>query len=415
MLKTIAKHEFVFTIKRKAYYLVTLGMPVIVLAYLGVVMLIMYASFSGELKKLDQAIGIVDESGVLVNKGGDLYGILPGEIYEVKLDLTQIRELQDDIPLPLEQLDMPVFLRRLRRFDDMEAAKKALIEGELQSVYRIPADYINTGHIERHLKERSLMGTVGGIDFLHSFLAENILRQEGVSEQIVERIQNRPAMTEFELDQQGQFAEVDLLSKGFSMGMPAGMGLLLVIALMMNSSLLLASVAEEKENKVMEVILSSVPADQLLFGKVLGLVAAGMLQIAIWMAMVSVIPILTMVITRQTINYDFHVWQISIGVLFVVLGFIFYGCLLAGVGSMGSTYKDCQQLTVAIILCACVPLMTMITFINDPNGIVAKVMSMIPLFSSLAMMLRLEIADSVPWWEVVASLAILLLSIWGGR
>ena len=77
------------------------------------------------------------------------------------------------------------------------------------------------------------------------------------------------------------------ISKGLEMGIPLGVGFLLVVALMMNASLLLASVAEEKESRVVEIILSSVPADQLLFGKVLGVVAAGLLQIAIWMAMLA--------------------------------------------------------------------------------------------------------------------------------
>ena len=114
---------------------------------------------------------------------------------------------------------------------------------------------------------------------------------------------------------------------------------------------------------------------------------------------------------KREIDYDIREGQLLLGVLFMVLGFIFYGCLLAGLGSMGSTHKDCQQLTVVIILCACVPMMAWMTFLNDPNGPVARTLSMIPLFAPISMMLRLGLAD-VPWWEPALSLVIMLLSIW---
>ena len=152
-------------------------------------------------------------------------------------------------------------------------------------------------------------------------------------------------------------------------------------------------------------------ADHLLFGKVLGIVCAGLLQIAIWMAMVSVIPIVLQTAMNESVDYDINIGQLMISGVFMVMGFLFYGSLLAGMGSLGSTYKDCQQLSAAVIVCACVPMMMPTIFISDPNGIVPGVLSMIPFFSPIGMTLRLGSGD-IALWEVGLSFLILSVSTW---
>ena len=411
MIKTVAIHEFMSTIKRKAYYLVTLGMPLILLAYAGVVTLITYASVPNEMKRMGQAVGVVDQSGILTGPHGALHDVGIGEIFEVRIPIGEVVNLDAFAAMDLDDLDLPLTKRRLRRFDDLTQAHEALVADELSSVLRIPADYLQSGQLDKYERSRRLMDR-GGFGFLHRLIKESLLQQADVPPEVIARIQLDPKMTEYELDADGGFMEVDLWRKAFEIGIPMGVAVLLIIALMMNANLLLASVAEEKESKVIEVILSSVSATQLLFGKVLGLVAAGLLQIMVWMLMISIVPVLITMAVKQQIDYDVRVGQLILGVVFMVLGFLFYGCLLAGLGSMGSTYKDCQQLTVAIILCACVPIMGWMTFLNEPNGTVARVLSMIPLFSPIAMMLRLGLAD-VPLWEPALSLVIMLLSIWG--
>ena len=161
----------------------------------------------------------------------------------------------------------------------------------------------------------------------------------------------------------------------------------------------------------MEVIVSSVSADQLLFGKVLGIVCAGLLQIVIWMAMVSVIPLLLQTVMDEFVDYDVNVLQLFISGIFMVMGFMFYGSLLAGMGSLGSTYKDCQQLSAVVIICACAPMMMSMVFIADPNAIVPRVISMIPFFSPIGMTLRLGSGD-IALWEVGISFLILTVSTW---
>jgi len=78
----------------------------------------------------------------------------------------------------------------------------------------------------------------------------------------------------------------------------------------------------------MEVIVSSVSADSLLFGKVVGIAAAGILQILIWMAMVLAIPVMMIATSEQPIEYTIDIVQLMISIAFMVTGFLFYGSLM---------------------------------------------------------------------------------------
>jgi ABC-2 type transport system permease protein len=114
---------------------------------------------------------------------------------------------------------------------------------------------------------------------------------------------------------------------------------------------------------------------------------------------------------NEFVDYDVNILQLAISGLFMVTGFMFYGSLLAGMGSLGSTYKDCQQLSAAVIICACVPMMFFHIFISDPNAIVPRALSMIPFFSPIGMTLRLGSGD-VAMWEVGLSFLILVIATW---
>ena len=149
MIKTVAVHEFMSTIKRKAYYLVTLGMPLILLAYAGLVALITYASVPGEMKRMGQAIGIVDESGILTGPSGALHDLGSGETFELRIPLDEVEGMGSLGSLDLEQFDLPLTKRRLRRFDDLTSAHEALPSGSTMGWYT-PAPSRSASPTARH-------------------------------------------------------------------------------------------------------------------------------------------------------------------------------------------------------------------------------------------------------------------------
>ncbi|MEM6365325.1 MAG: ABC transporter permease [Planctomycetota bacterium] len=418
MIRTVAWHEFWFTIRKKSYYLVTLGMPLLVLGYLGLISLIVLMTVPGEVSRRGKPTGIVDEAGILTAPGGPLVDAVIGETVELEPDKSESL-VPAALPAELnteaaEEQIKKLTTQKVVLLKDVESGQQQLQDEEYKSIVVIPADHLETGKVDTFRKRGdvlSMLDSGGGTGWLSKLIRTELLRRTDLSEDELQRVKNFAKPTEYELNSEGEFEKVNLLSKGLSLGLPLAVSGLLVFALMMNASALLASIAEEKENKVMEVIVSSVSADQLLFGKVLGIVCAGLLQIAIWMLMVSVIPALSMLIMNEVVDYEFNLVQLLISGVFMVVGFVFYGSLLAGMGSLGSTYKDCQQLSAAIIICACVPMMMPTVFISDPNSIVPRVLSMVPLFSPIGMALRLG-SGEIAIWEVAVSLLILVICTW---
>ena len=416
MIWTVAWHEFWFTVRKKSFYLVTLGMPLLLLGYIGIIALIVAVTVPSEVSKMSRPVGVVDVAGLLTGPGGKLAEAKVGEVFELQID---DEELADELPTELGDLSEmesgaglgAILNRKILLLDDVEDGKPKLADESIGAVVVIPSDYLESGAFQVYSQRSDLISSTIGVGWLSSLIADQLLGKTDLTPNQIDRVRKNSKVEQFEVNKEGEFEEVDNLSKALSLGLPMAVSGLLIFALMMNASLLLASIAEEKENKVMEVILSSVSADDLLFGKVFGIVMAGLLQIVIWMAMVAVVPALLMLALGQLIDYEGNVLQLAMSIIFMLVGFVFYGGFLAGLGSLGSSYKDCQQLSAVVIIFACVPLFLLTTYLSSPNGAAAKVMSWVPFFSPTGMSLRLGAAE-VPWWEVGGSLLLLCVSTW---
>ena len=414
MIKTIAWHEFWFTVKQKSYYLITLGMPLIILGYMGMFAVIALLAAPGEIEKREQAIGLVDELGLLTQNDGPLAAAEDGIVFEFNTGADKERKEIQESRLQ-EIIDAGALAdffetKKIILLTDLEAAKQAIENETVRQVTVIPTDYMASGEFNVYVRKSELLDTGTGTGWLSELIEDEILKTTELDENSVARIKTRASSVEFEIGESGEFEKVDKIAKMFSLGIPMAVAGLLLLALSMNSGRLLTSIAEEKENKVMEIIISSVSADDLLFGKVIGIICAGLLQIAIWMAMVSVIPTLSMIALSEMIDYELRIMPLVYSSVLMILGFIFYGCLLAGFGSMGSTHKDVQQLAAIPSLLACIPFMFATVLLGSPNGIIARIMSVIPFFSPIAMTFRLGVTD-VPLWDVGVTILILLISI----
>ncbi len=189
-------------------------------------------------------------------------------------------------------------------------------------------------------------------------------------------------------------------------------------------------VIEEKSNRVVEVIVSSVRPFELLMGKVLGIGAMGLTQMVTWGVLVTagsaaVGPLLALFfapsdlgaspgaspeamqdaagISIPTIPVDLVVWFI----LFFLGGFLLYAALFAAVGSAVEQQQDAQNLLLPVTSPLILPLLFLIFIIESPNATVSVVTSMIPLFSPILMVLRIAIT-SVPVWEIATAFVLLI-------
>jgi ABC-2 type transport system permease protein len=173
------------------------------------------------------------------------------------------------------------------------------------------------------------------------------------------------------------------------------------------------SVLEEKNNRIVEVIVSSVRATHLMAGKVLGLASVALLQVGIWASFGLLLSSQRGLLTRLGVEAGpLRALQLAPGVwagllVFFVLGFVLYAALYAAAGSTVTSEQEAQQLAFPLMLPLFVPIMFIMPVLTDPLGATARTLSLVPLFAPVVMPMRI-VATDVPAWEIAASIGLLL-------
>lgn len=200
--------------------------------------------------------------------------------------------------------------------------------------------------------------------------------------------------------------------------LPTAFVYLLWVSLFSISQMLLSNTIEEKSNRIIEVLLSSVTPDELMIGKLFGIAAVGLTMISAWMFAVFVILSSKAGGAAQIAGQVLPILKTShilpMFSLYFLLGYLLYGTLIQAVGSVCNTLKEAQSYMSTLTLLMMVPLMTMMYIPKDPNGTLARVLSWIPLFTPFTMMNRI-MADP-PWIDLIGTLVLLaatcVLAMW---
>ena len=177
------------------------------------------------------------------------------------------------------------------------------------------------------------------------------------------------------------------------------------------------SVIEEKSSRVVEVLLGSVTPMQLMAGKIIGVGAVGLTQIAIWIGTGSILGTGGFAMVQQLLGdtlKDAHVPTAALILfpIFFVLGYATYACLYAAIGSMCTTDEEAQQLQFPVTLPLVLCMVFATTIMRDPNTSLAFWLSMFPLTSPIIMFVRVSV-NMPPIWQVVASVIISIINLYG--
>ena len=169
-----------------------------------------------------------------------------------------------------------------------------------------------------------------------------------------------------------------------------------------SGGMLVRGILEEKSNRIIEVILSSATAKELLTGKILGLGFLGIFQLIVWVILGKLIA--GNVIAE--LNLDS---ALILKLIYFTLGYYLYAAIFVGIGSAVSSEQEAQQLTTYISITLILPIVTSLQIIQQPASLLAQILSYFPLTASPVMLLRINIY-SPPVWEIVSTLLILVLS-----
>ena len=382
----IAKREFFTQVKKKSFIILTLLTPLLIIVFGGVVSLMFQAN------ETQMQISVIDKSGLFKDK------------------------LKSD--------------QNIRYVFSSEETEKSLIKTletteEMNGVMIIPKKEIHEleNSIEiltnKNLSNEARRNIAGNISEIIKAEKINAL---GISTAQIEDLNKRVNLHVVNV------LEKEKKQDSFLVGVKSGLSMFLMYCvftfIMMYGIRVMRSVLEEKNNRVVEILISSVKPFELMMGKILGVTGVALVQFGVWVVMifasvmtlgssnvgmVSGLAEVQMVLSALSqVNYGLIFF---VFVIYFLLGYLFYSAMYAAIGSAVDNETETQQFTLFAILPMMLGFYGSITIMNNPDGPMSFWLSMIPFTSPIAMLARIPF--DVPVWELVLSIVILLVSTLG--
>jgi ABC-2 type transport system permease protein len=363
----IFKHEFITTLRKTSFIIMTLALPVLALLAIGISFIITGVNKPAAVEVTN--IGYVDQAG-----GFNQY------------------TTQGNI--------------KLTPYSNQEDATRAMAGGNIKEYFIIPADYTSMGVVYRYTLEKQPAAPQDVMTAIKNFLTSNLLSEKmapstvSVIESPLNLVSIRITSTGAIAPEQGGYGNLII---------PGIFSLLLALSLTFSSTYLLQGLGEEKENRLIEVLLSSVSVRQLLTGKVLGLGAAGLIQVLVWLVSAP----LLLHLTSSTFGGFFSTIQlpanfILLGVVYFILGYTLFAVLSAGAGAISPSAREGQQIASIYTLIAISPLWFSSAIIAFPNSPVWAALTIFPLTAPVVVMLRLGLTD-IPVWQIAVSIIVMIV------
>jgi ABC-2 type transport system permease protein len=368
----VLKNEIITLISRPSFWLALLGLPLVGgLIFAGVGAINKSASATQAISQVVSGPQDTRPEGYV-----DLSGI--------------IRQIPESIP-------PGTFVA----YSDEASARQALAKGEISAFYIVPADYIQKGKITYIRPDFNPLASSSSQSGLFTWVVQVNLAGGDI---LFANLVNGPLKVD-----ETSLAAVAAPDENNPLALwtPYIITIIFYMLIVGSASLLLSNISKEKENRVIEVLLTSATPRQLLTGKILGLGIVGLGQTLFWFGTSYILLNLSgrtfHLPSAIHLPVSFLLW----GLVFFVLGYAVYASLMAGLGALAPNLREATQATIVITMPLMVPLFLSSTvFMQAPNGVIATVLSLFPLSAPVAMMARLS-AGGVAWWQPLLA-AILL-------
>ena len=243
---------------------------------------------------------------------------------------------------------------------------------------------------------------------IQSAIVKRQLGQKGMSDTEVESVLKPIDLDSIRIEKGKEGASgVAVFLVSFTMVM------LLYVNVLVYGFAVMRSIIEEKSSRILEVLLSSVTAKQLLAGKIIGVGAVGLTQVAIWLIIAGAFSIVGLTSSGSMLA-NIHIPAIGVvafGVYFV-LGYFMYSTMYAALGSMVNSDQEAQQVQWPAMLPILFAIIMATPVLQHPNSQLAFWTSLFPFFTPILMFVRV-MAETPPMWQILLSIALMLLTTWG--
>ena len=374
----VAKWEYIEKVKTKAFIISLIITPIIIISFS-----ILPSILFNEEPPNVEVIGMIDTSEVYFN--------------EMEYELSQYKLPDGNRNYVLINLSF-----NSKNFEELKSIanikiQKNLVEGYLV-LYNPGSDSVYAEYRSKTIGNFKIVGRLE--EALSSIKLKKKLVSEGIDTKIIQYFQDKVVVEQLKVEKGDKVSDQDFLTTFF-------MSIIFILLLMMmvvySGQMLVRSMIEEKSSRLIEMLVSSTTPDELLTGKIIGLSLLGLTQIFIW-SLIGISLVAGSLVPPSAFN------NILPMLLYFILGFLFYSSLFVGIGSTVNTEQEAQQITTYLSLVLMLPVVIAMPAIQNPDLLVTKIFSYIPLTTPTVMLLRLNV-ESVSELEIILTLSILILSI----
>ncbi len=409
----LAKREYMSSVKTKAFYIMMALMPIMMSGGIIVV-----AVMEAQTDTADKRIAVLDHTGQIAealaeaarmrNRTG-IHDAETGEQTGPAYYIEIVQPNTDDIDAQRMALSDRVQSKQLHAF--VEIGKDVMDPRSTSSDQDRPVDECITYHAPNaifHDARRWMRYAT------HDRIRNVRLAAEGLDREKVNRLFDCPAVEGAGLvtiDAAGEIKAAVKANKGRAIGVPAGMMFLMFMMVMVGAAPLVNAVLEEKMQRIAEVLLGSVKPFELMVGKLLGTVAVSFTVLAIYLA--GGVGAVYYLEVQEYIPFEVLPWL----AVYMIAAIFLFGSLLIGLGAACNDLKEAQSMMMPVWVLMMIPMMVWIQVAKYPEGAFATIMSLIPPFTPMLMLIRQSTPAGVPAWQPwVGLIGIALfttLCVWG--
>jgi len=379
----IIKREYLDRVRRKSFFIGTILGPVFMGAMIIIPGLLMQMSSDEQVR-----MAVLDRSGSVFESLREALGDTLKDGRKMFI-LSRVEHQGNDIESTKE------FLKR--------EVEEDVIDGYLV----IPEDVVDTGEVTYYGRKVSNFTT---LEMVESAINEAVLQMRlsraGMDYGFVKKMMKKVRLETIQIkkgeEKKSEFENLFQTSFVFIM--------ILYMTILMWGVAVQRSIIDEKNNRIIEVLLSSVRPFDILVGKIVGIGAVGLTQYAIWAGFAGFLALYA-VSAGFGQFISFSASTIVFFVVYYLLGFLFYSSIFAGIGAICNSDQEAQQLQTPVVMALAFTIVIPIAVIQNPEGLFATVVSLIPFFTPIVMFMRISVLTP-PAWQIALSIVIMLISIY---
>ncbi len=410
----VLKREYVEVVRKKSFIIMTLIFPFLMGALMFIPMLLAVKGIQGK------RVVIVDGTGKLQ----DAFSAHPKIAAPAEMATTEEgRKLAKQAEAQPMTRTVELKTEYVAVSGDAKTAAQPYLERlkentgdrqeRLDGVLVIPSDaFANTDaklvYYSRAASDLMTQERLGGM--VNHALSRERLAGRGISAADADHLLKRLELEGIKVSKSGEEKKGGELS--FLVGFV--FAALLLFPTMIHGQEVMRGIVQEKTERVVEILISSMPSLDLLSGKVMGLALVGLTQVGAWLVMGGAMAAYTggaaMVAGVNVFQYvDLRV--IPWFFVFFILGYLTFVCIYAVGGSVSNSDKEAQQFMGPIMMVAMVPWMLAFPILQNPESTLATVLSLFPVFTPITMFMRIIVSEP-PMWQIGLSIALSVATIW---